>query len=179
MSLFKPSNLTPNFESVVYNQPLTLTFQVNSNGSRVTAYRVQILTDFNDKDDPDKNIIGTIYGTFNTPLYNKDIGEILLTQETLKYNGIELEPNKDYRWTLRLYGEDKRESELVYNIVTTNVGVSNAIEAIDFSKDFVIESSNRNLLTNAFGVSASSHCDIISLISNRACICRLPRKGKV
>ena len=73
MSLFKPSNLTPNFESVVYNQPLTLTFQVNSNGSKVTAYRVQILTDFNDKDDPDKNIIGTIYGTFNTPLYNKDI----------------------------------------------------------------------------------------------------------
>ena len=51
MSLFKPSNLTPNFESVVYNQPLTLTFQVNSNGSKVTAYRVQILTDFNDKDD--------------------------------------------------------------------------------------------------------------------------------
>ena len=60
MSLFKPSNLTPNFESVVYNQPLTLTFQVNSNGSKGTAYRVQILTDFNDKDDPDKNIIGTV-----------------------------------------------------------------------------------------------------------------------
>ena len=48
MSLFKPSNLTPNFESVVYNQPLTLTFQVNSNGSKVTAYRVQILKDIND-----------------------------------------------------------------------------------------------------------------------------------
>lgn len=158
MSLFKPSNLTPNFESVIYNQPLTLTFQVNSNGSKVTAYRVQILTDFNGKDDPDKNIIGTIYGTFNTPLYNKDIGEILLTQETLKYNGIELEPNKDYRWTLRLYGEDKRESELVYNIVTTNVGVGNAIEAIDFSKDFIVESSNRNLLSNTFG--AISNCDI-------------------
>ena len=72
MSLFKPSNLTPNFESVVYNQPLTLTFQVNSNGSKVTAYRVQILKDINDDNDSEENIIGTIYGTFNTPLYNKD-----------------------------------------------------------------------------------------------------------
>ena len=51
MSLFKPSNLTPNFESVVYNQPLTLTFQVNSNGSKVTACRVQIWKDINDDSD--------------------------------------------------------------------------------------------------------------------------------
>ena len=77
MSLFKPSNLTPNFESVIYNRPLFLTFQVNSNDSKVTAYRVQILTDFNDKDNLDENIIGTIYGKFEKPLYNKDTGEIL------------------------------------------------------------------------------------------------------
>lgn len=162
MSLFKPSNLSPNFESVTNGKPLTITFQVNSNGSTVNAYRVQILKDVNDKDNSEDNILGSIYGTFKKPLYNKDIGEIILEEETLKYNGIELEPNKDYRWTLRLYGEDKRESELVYNIVTTGVGAGNAIEAIDFSKDFVVESSNRNLLTNAFG--AISNCDI-SLIN--------------
>lgn len=144
MSLFKPSNLTPNFESVVYNQPLTLTFQVNSNGSRVTAYRVQILTDFNDKDDSDKNIIGTIYGAFNTPLYNKDIGEILLTQETLKYNGIFLEPNKDYRWRLRLYGEVKNQSNTVTErdapeYILPETTTYNAIRGIDICKDFDIK----------------------------------------
>ena len=32
MSLFKPSNLSPNFESVTNGKPLTITFQVNSNG---------------------------------------------------------------------------------------------------------------------------------------------------
>lgn len=142
MSLFKPSNLSPNFESVTNGKPLTITFQVNSNGSTVNAYRVQILKDVNDKDNSEDNILGSIYGTFEKPLYNKDIGEIILEEETLKYNGIELEPNKDYRWTLRLYGEDKRESELVYNVVTVGVGAGNSMEAIDFSKDFIIESND-------------------------------------
>lgn len=142
MSLFKPSNLSPNFESVTNGKPLTITFQVNSNGSTVNAYRVQILKDVNDKDNSEDNILGSIYGTFEKPLYNKDIGEIILEEETLKYNGIELEPNKDYRWTLRLYGEDKRESELVYNVVTVGVGAGNSIEAIDFSKDFIVESND-------------------------------------
>ena len=143
MSLFKPSNLTPNFESVVYNQPLTLTFQVNSNGSKVTAYRVQILKDINDNSDSEENIIGTIYGTFDTPLYNKDIGEILLTQETLSYNGINLEPNKDYRWRLRLYGENKRSSEersfpiCFYDDDRRERFIR--INAIDFAKNFTIQ----------------------------------------
>lgn len=142
MSLFKPSNLSPNFESVTNGKPLTITFQVNSNGSTVNAYRVQILKDVNDKDNSEDNILGSIYGTFEKPLYNKDIGEIILEEETLKYNGIELEPNKDYRWTLRLYGEDKRESELVDSAVTVGVGAGNSIEAIDFSKNFIVESNN-------------------------------------
>ena len=167
MSLFKPSNLTPNFESVVYNQPLTLTFQVNSNGSKVTAYRVQILTDFNDKDDPDKNIIGTIYGTFNTPLYNKDIGEILLTQETLKYNGIFLEPNKDYRWRLRLYGEDKRENNYISENLTMGFGTANTIKGIDIAKPFVINKNNLFDIKENLTLSSSS---ITYSINNTAII---------
>lgn len=142
MSLFKPSNLTPNFESVVYNQPLTLTFQVNSNGSKVTAYRVQILKDINDNSDSEENIIGTIYGTFDTPLYNKDIGEILLTQETLSYNGINLEPNKDYRWKLRLYGENKRKSHMKTFSVPYTMSIEQRLNAIDFSKNFTIKANN-------------------------------------
>ena len=144
MSLFKPSNLTPNFESVIYNQPLTLTFQVNSNGSKVTAYRVQILKDINDDSDSEENIIGTIYGTFDTPLYNKDIGEILLTQETLSYNGINLEPNKDYRWRLRLYGENKRKSSTKTFSVPYTMSIEQRLNAIDFSKDFTIKANNKN-----------------------------------
>ena len=61
MSLFKPSNLSPNFESVTNGKPLTITFQVNSNGSTVNAYRVQILKDVNDKDNSEDNILGSIY----------------------------------------------------------------------------------------------------------------------
>ena len=153
MSLFKPSNLTPNFESVIYNEPLFLTFQVNSNESKVTAYRVQILTDFNDKDDPDKNIIGTIYGKFEKPLYNKDIGEILLTQETLNYNGIFLEPNKDYRWKLRLYSEVKNQS-ITEIECDAPIGISNgimsvnAIRSVDICKDFDIQIKGNSTTKN-------------------------------
>lgn len=142
MSLFKPSNLSPNFESVTNGKPLTITFQVNSNGSTVNAYRVQILKDVNDKDNSEDNILGSIYGTFEKPLYNKDIGEIILEEETLKYNGIELEPNKDYRWTLRLYGEDKRGNSYVSENLTMGFGTANAIKGIDIAKPFVINKNN-------------------------------------
>lgn len=107
MSLFKPSHLSPNFEEVVYNQPLVVSFQANTNGSTVTAYKLEILHEYNDLYDPDKNIIGTIYGRFNKPLYNKDIGQILLTQNILRMNNIILESNKDYKWRIRLYGESQ------------------------------------------------------------------------
>lgn len=142
MSLFKPSNLSPNFESVTNGKPLTITFQVNSNGSTVNAYRVQILKDVNDKDNSEDNILGSIYGTFEKPLYNKDIGEIILEEETLKYNGIELEPNKDYRWTLRLYGEDKRGNNYVSENLAMGFGTANAIKGIDIAKPFVVNKNN-------------------------------------
>lgn len=142
MSLFKPSNLSPNFESVTNGKPLTITFQVNSNGSTVNAYRVQILKDVNDKDNSEDNILGSIYGTFEKPLYNKDIGEIILEEETLKYNGIELEPNKDYRWTLRLYGEDKRGNNYISENLTMGFGSANSIKGIDIAEPFVINKNN-------------------------------------
>ena len=105
MSLFKPSHLSPNFEEVVYDQPLIISFQVNSNSSTVTAYKLEILHEYNDLYEPEKNIIGTIYGLFQQPLHNKDMAQILLTQDMLCLNGITLEPNKDYKWRIRLYGE--------------------------------------------------------------------------
>ena len=106
MSLFKPSNLSPNFEEVVYNHPLNITFQINTNGSVVTAYKVEILQEYNNLYDADKDIIGTIYGYFSTPLYNKDIATIILTPNELRANNIILEANRNYRWRVRVYDKD-------------------------------------------------------------------------
>ena len=53
MSLFKPSHLSPNFEEVVYDQPLIISFQVNSNSSTVTAYKLEILHEYNDLYEPE------------------------------------------------------------------------------------------------------------------------------
>lgn len=171
MSLFKPSNLSPNFESVTNGKPLTITFQVNSNGSTVNAYRVQILKDINDKDNSEDNILGSIYGTFEKPLYNKDIGEIILEEETLKYNGIELEPNKDYRWTLRLYGEDKRGNNYISENLTMGFGTANAIKGIDIAKPFVINKNNlfdikENLTLSSSSITYSINNTAITFKSN-------------
>lgn len=171
MSLFKPSNLSPNFESVTNGKPLTITFQVNSNGSTVNAYRVQILKDVNDKDNSEDNILGSIYGTFEKPLYNKDIGEIILEEETLKYNGIELEPNKDYRWTLRLYGEDKRGNNYISENLTMGFGTANAIKGIDIAKPFVINKNNlfdikENLTLSSSSITYSINNTAITFKSN-------------
>ena len=109
MAIYKPSSLSPNFEEVVYNQPILLSFEVHSNGSTVIAYKLEILNSKNDEHDPQKDILYTIEGEFDTPLYNGDIGQILVTPNTdTDINGavINLLPNVDYRWRLRLYSND-------------------------------------------------------------------------
>jgi hypothetical protein len=106
MSLFKPSHLSPNFEEVVYNHPLVISFQVNTNGSMVTAYKLEILHEYSDLNDPNQDIIGVVYGKFTTPLHNKDTATIVLTLDELKANNVILEANRNYKWRVRLYGEE-------------------------------------------------------------------------
>ena len=46
MSLFLPSNLSPNFEEIIDNsKEIDFKFQVNTNGSLVRAYKLEILND--------------------------------------------------------------------------------------------------------------------------------------
>ena len=71
MSLFLPSNLSPNFEEVVnniYNDNdvavgvnIDFEFQVNTNGSCVRSYKLEILNDKNDADVEDDNILATFF----------------------------------------------------------------------------------------------------------------------
>ena len=112
MSLFLPSNLSPNFQEVVsniqdgYNNFATANidfqFQVNSNGSCVRSYKLEILNGRNDADTSDDNILATFYGIFDKPLHNKDIHTITLTDNQINEQ-MTLEIPKDYRWRLRLY----------------------------------------------------------------------------
>jgi hypothetical protein len=92
MSLFLPSNLSPNFEEVVSNvhdsssrtsASIDFRFQVNSNGSSVRSYKLEILNGRNDADVPEDNILATFYGVFEQPLYNKDIYTITLTDNQI------------------------------------------------------------------------------------------------
>ena len=92
MSLFLPSNLSPNFEEVISNVhdgssrtsvSIDFRFQVNSNGSSVRSYKLEILNGRNDADVPEDNILATFYGVFKQPLYNKDIYTIKLTDNQI------------------------------------------------------------------------------------------------
>lgn len=117
MSLFLPSNLSPNFEEVFVGNSdsentIVFSFQVNTNGSQIRSYKIEILNELNDEEDPDENILYTEYGMFGYPLYNKDFGYIYLdlTREVEEGNSMTLSdiivPEKDYRWRIRLYEDE-------------------------------------------------------------------------
>ena len=116
MSLFIPSNLSPNFEEVVPNNinsqkgnfngvDIDFEFQVNTNGSLVRSYKLEILNDKNDTDVPEDSILATFYGIFDPPLYNKDIHTITLSKKAIEEQ-VTLEIPKDYRWRIRLYEDE-------------------------------------------------------------------------
>ena len=116
MSLFLPSNLSPNFEEVVPNNinsqegnfngvDIDFEFQVNTNGSLVRSYKLEILNDKNDTDVPEDSILATFYGMFDPPLYNKDIHTITLSKNVIEEQ-VTLEIPKDYRWRIRLYEDE-------------------------------------------------------------------------
>ena len=116
MSLFIPSNLSPNFEEVVPNNinsqkgnfngvDIDFEFQVNTNGSLVRSYKLEILNDKNDTDVPEDSILATFYGMFDPPLYNKDIHTITLSKKAIEEQ-VTLEIPKDYRWRIRLYEDE-------------------------------------------------------------------------
>ena len=130
MSLFLPSNLSPNFEEVFVTNLeannsetvnfITFSFQVNTNGSQIRSYRIEILNEFNDEEDPDDNILYTEYGIFSMPLYNKDFGYIHLdlNRATEEGNNITLSDiivsEKDYRWRVRLYEDEIITYQQIY-----------------------------------------------------------------
>ena len=142
MSLFLPSNLSPNFEEVIPNYindntgddargvNLEFEFQVNTNGSLVRSYKLEILNDKNDAEVPEDNILATFYGTFEPPLYNKDIHTITLDKNTIEEQVI-LEISKDYRWRIRLYEDQIYDEKGNINIQTvygnTYVGAGNVV----------------------------------------------------
>lgn len=125
MSLFLPSNLSPNFEEIVSNGAsdgvnIDFEFQVNTNGSCVRSYKLEILNDKNDADVPEDNILATFYGMFDPPLYNKDIHTINLSEDVIKQQVI-LEVPKDYRWRIRLYEDEilpQKEVEMSQGKIT-------------------------------------------------------------
>ena len=128
MSLFLPSNLSPNFQEVIQNvnsiddilttASIDFQFQVNSNGSCVRSYKLEILNGRNDADVPDDNILATFYGVFDKPLYNKDIYTITLFGNEIIKSGLTLEVPKDYRWRLRLYEDKIYDEDNKINIET-------------------------------------------------------------
>lgn len=130
MSLFLPSQLSPNFEEVTVDEPLFFQFQVNTNGSQVRSYKLEILNDKNDAEDPEDNILATFYGVFDTPLYNKEIGYIIIDQIQLQEQNLTLLNYKDYRWRVRLY-EDEIDIDTNINIKheygSTYVGAGNLV----------------------------------------------------
>jgi hypothetical protein len=114
---------------------------VNTNGSQIRSYKIEILNELNDEEDPDENILYTEYGMFGYPLYNKDFGYIYLdlTREVEEGNSMTLSdiivPEKDYRWRVRLYedeivdmdnqGNEKVNINSIYG--TTYIGSGNIV----------------------------------------------------
>lgn len=106
MSLFLPSNLSPNFEEIIDNsKEIDFKFQVNTNGSLVRAYKLEILNDKNDANTPEDNILATFYGNFDSPLYNKQVYTLSLEKTEIEKK-VTLVTSKDYRWRIRLYEDE-------------------------------------------------------------------------
>jgi hypothetical protein len=109
MSLFLPSQLYPNFEEVIEGNDLEFRFLVNTNGSEITSYKLEILNENNDAETPDENILYTQRVDFASPLYNQDEGLI-----TVFYSAIEniLIPGQNYKWRVRLYAAQVSKNDL-------------------------------------------------------------------
>ena len=127
--LYKPSELSPNFEEILldanyvaetgevqwnWEEPMLIQFQINTNGSNVRSYKIDILNAKNYEEKADDNILATVYGSFvddDNPngLFNKDIATIMLSPRQLSNAGLpitNLGTDRDYRWRVRLYEDD-------------------------------------------------------------------------
>ena len=100
MSLFLPSQLSPNFEEVIEGNNLEFRFLVNTKGSDVTSYKLEILNENNDAQTPEDNILYTQRGVFETPLHDQDEGLIAVGYDNIKNI---LKAGNNYRWRVRLY----------------------------------------------------------------------------
>ena len=101
MAIFKPSNLSPNFQEVdVSLGEINIEFQVHTSGSYVYAYEVKFYKEFNAEDDKDgeDSIVWQISGNFDKAYTNGDIVQLSLTPPSNKFKNEE-----NYRWNIRLY----------------------------------------------------------------------------
>ena len=92
-----------NSGKVIFGNGLKITFQINTDNSKVRAYKLDFLDSYIDYEDDNDSFIGTIYNNFDSPYSNQDIAEIIITMNDLINNDIFLQAGKNYKWRIRLY----------------------------------------------------------------------------
>lgn len=110
MAIFKPSNLSPNFQEVdVSLGEINIEFQVHTSGSYVNAYEITFYKEFNVEDDKDgeDSIVWRTWANFDKPYTNGDIVQLPLALPSDTFQNEE-----NYRWNIRVY-QDKID-ELLY-----------------------------------------------------------------
>ena len=131
MSIFKPNNLSPNFEEVIVERTdsndspallnelqyqfingnktpenrgkIAFTFDVHTKMSYIRSYRLTIMDENATQENKEKYILGEFYGVFENFLKDGDKGVVYITYNELLNAGIEMIPGEKYIWEIRLY----------------------------------------------------------------------------
>lgn len=96
MAIYKPSNMSPNLQEVDVTQNTNFSCQVNTSGSAIQAYKIQILS--GDGNSPLFDGIATDLGT---KVKNK--GQLIVQLNPSDFSENNIVNGKDYQWNIRTY----------------------------------------------------------------------------
>lgn len=110
MGIYKPSNLSPNFEELIVDEnsnilgeSFNISFQVNTKYSTIKSYRIAFYK-ANELTQEDSIFnVGNIYGVLDREYKNGESCIINISKEMLDSDNITLETGENYKWQLRLY----------------------------------------------------------------------------
>ena len=96
MAIYKPSNMSPNLQEIDVTQDANFSCQVNTSGSAIQAYKIQILSG-----DGNSTLFDGIATDLGTNVKNK--GQLIVQLNPDDFSDNNIVNGKDYQWNIRTY----------------------------------------------------------------------------
>ena len=96
MAIYKPSNLSPNLQEIDVTEENNFSCQVNTSGSSIQAYKIQILSG-----DGNSTLFDGIATDLGTNVKNKD--QLIVQLNPTDFSSNNIINGKDYQWNIRTY----------------------------------------------------------------------------